>query len=331
MLFAGCDFFQKKAKVPDDRTLTFVFYNVENLFDFSDDPAIDDQEFLPGGTRQWNEKRYRKKIDDISRVIKELGRKELPEIIGFCEVENAGVVKDLVTHINLSAGNYKVIHFNGRDPRGIEQALAYRPSEFSVMSQKLIPVKTRFGGSIGRGILLVTGKSNNGEIFHIFVNHWISRDSNDPASESARIDMAGELRKQIDAIRASDKSCHIVIMGDMNDEPNDKSLFHVLEAVPPGRHSPSGLVNLMFPACQRGDGTVKFQGDWKMLDQIIVSESLIDRYGYHVEGNRGQVFSAYWMEFHQRNGDVSPNRTYLGNEYTGGPSDHFPLYCRLIR
>jgi hypothetical protein len=302
---------------------------VENLYDTQDDPAINDQEFLPRGEKQWNFAKYIKKINDISRVIKELGGSELPGVIGLCEVENENVLISLVNHANLRGGQYKIVHFNDRDSRGIDLALIYRPDEFQLLSKELIVVKSSKGGTYARGILHVVGQSGTGEIFHIFVNHWPSRENNDAAKERGRLEMAGTLRRLSDELQIKNRNVHIIIMGDMNDEPENLSLSKILGAVQPGRHSPSGLVNLMYPAMSRGEGTVKFRNDWKMLDNLIVSESLLDNRGFRVEGNRGFVFSAEWMKFRTRKGQISPDRTYVGNKYTGGVSDHFPVYFRL--
>jgi len=331
-IFLGCSFGSSgAASVPDSKRLTFVFYNVENLFDTQDDPAVNDREYLPGGEKHWNFKRYIKKINDISRVIKELGDSKLPEVIGLCEVENEMVLSSLVNHANLRGGHYKIVHFNDRDSRGIDLALIYRSDEFFLLSKVLIPVRSSKGGIYARGILYVTLRSGNGEIFHIYVNHWPSREDNDAAKERGRQEMARALRQLTDASRVKNKNANMVIMGDMNDEPGNMSLSGILGAVKPGSHARSGLVNLMFPAQSKGEGSVKFRNDWQMLDNLIVSESLLDNQGYRVEGNRGFVFSEEWMKFRTRKGQVSPDRTYVGNKYTGGVSDHFPVYFRLIR
>jgi predicted extracellular nuclease len=314
----------------DDNTLTIAFYNVENLYDTEDDPRTDDREFLPGGSKQWNFKRYSKKISDLARVISELGGKELPEIVGLCEVENDKVLLDLVNHPDLSPGHYRFVRFNDRDSRGIDLAFLYRPDEFRLLSSQLVPVRSSRGGRFARGILYITGQAKNGEIFHIFVNHWPSRENNTDQREGGREEMAAALRHLTDELRLKDMNAGIVIMGDMNDEPDNISLSRILAAVPPGRHSASGLVNLMYPARLKGSGTVKFRKEWKMLDNLIVSESLLDNRGYRVNDGKGFVFSAGWMEFRTRQGEVSPNRTYVGNRYAGGVSDHFPVYFRMI-
>jgi endonuclease/exonuclease/phosphatase family metal-dependent hydrolase len=322
----SCQPSNKTPLLSDSSVFTFVFYNVENLYDTYDDPGKGDQEFLPGSPKQWNAERYLKKISDLSEVLKEIGEKELPEIIGLCEVENVKVVRDLVAHKNLSGGKYKIVHFEDHDPRGIDMALVYRPDEFAVQSQQLLPVRNRQGKTMSRGILYVTGRSGNGEIFHIFINHWPSRERNESSSESGRNEMAMVLKNLTGPLTA--KNANVVIMGDMNDEPDNISLRFDLGAQSPGNNG--GLINLMYPAMRKGLGTYNFRGDWQMLDNVIASSSLLDGKGYRVKDNKAEVFSRNWMVYTYRNGDFKPDRTYTGDKYTGGPSDHFPVFFRLI-
>ncbi len=312
-------------------SLTFLFYNVENLYDTADDPNSGDNEFLPRSAKQWDQKKYSRKIADIARVLAEVSGKNLPDVIGLCEVENRRVLDDLVRSPKITSGKYKYIHYNDRDSRGIDMALLYKPTSFHLISGNLIRVKNSKGGIFARGILYVTGRLTSGEILHVFVNHWPARTGDRVERENSRKEIAAELRRQTNDIRNRDKKALIVIMGDMNDEPGDVSLKNVLEAGPPGSSSRSGLVNLMIPSWQKGEGTVKFEKDWKMLDNLIVSETLTGKSGYHVEGNKGFVFRAPWMEYRSGNGQVSPKRTYSGNTYSGGVSDHFPVYFRLVR
>jgi endonuclease/exonuclease/phosphatase family metal-dependent hydrolase len=310
--------------------LTFLFYNVENLYDTIDDPYKGDDEFLPGSTKKWDNTKYNRKISDITRALTEAGGKSLPDVIGLCEVENHRVLDDLIRSPQMLPGKYKYIHYNDRDSRGIDQALLYKPS-FRLISGNLLRVKNSKGGIFARGILYVTGTLPSGEILHVFVNHWPARTGNSVERENSRKEIAAELRRLTDEIRSRDKNALIVIMGDMNDEPDDASLKNVLEAVAPGRYSGSGLVNLMIPAWQKGEGTVTFDKDWKMLDNLIVSVTLTDAKGFRVEGNRGFVYRAPWMEFRSGKDRVSPKRTYSGNNYSGGVSDHFPVFFRMVR
>jgi len=314
-----------------DSTLTFVFYNVENLFDIHDDPEKNDQEFLPGSKKQWTAERYQQKLADLSRVLAETGGDELPEIVGLCEVENRQVVEELFSTGPLQAGGYAVVHVESRDARGIDVSFAYRPDELKVLENRTVSVRKGNRKLTTRDILLVTGLAGNGERFHIFINHWPSRVGGEAESEPDRIAAAAALRMVVDSLQQADPEAHIVIMGDMNDEPGNRSLRETLAAGSPETNPSSGLVNLMLPAFQRGEGSYNYRGDWNMLDNLVVSSSLLDEEGFRCTDREGHIFRREWMEFRNRKGEVSPNRTYAGNKYTGGVSDHFPVYFRLVR
>jgi predicted extracellular nuclease len=306
---------------------TVVSYNVENLFDTVDDPAIPDEEFLPESEKKWDNERYQKKLDDISRVISEINTRELPEIIGLVEVENRTVLEDLIKTSKLKNQKYAVIHEESPDYRGIDVALIYRKDAFKEIMHEAIPVifpddpefKTR-------DILHVTGKLRH-KVVHIFVNHWPSRIGGDEKTEPKRIMAASILKKYVDLILALDPQAKIIIMGDMNDEPTNKSLDQILLAKSP--ESGSQLVNLMMPDDTAGNGTYFYSGDWNMLDNLVVSEGLIHGKGTVVENNKGYIFSNNWMIYTNKNGDKTPNRTYVGNKYVAGVSDHFPVYFKL--
>lgn len=310
--------------------LIFAFYNVENLYDTHDDPRSGgDDEFLPSGRKQWDPTRYQEKLQGLSEALRDLGGKELPAVIGFCEVENRKVVEELMAMPALAAGNYQVVHYDDRDSRGIDLALAYRPDQITVEEHQLIPVRKERGGSLARGLLSVTARSENGETFHIFVSHWPSRDDRDQNKEEGRKRTAAALREAAASLLTKDTHTHVVIMGDMNDEPSDESLLKVLKALPPEQSQATDLANLMFPSMEKGHGSYLYQGEWKMLDNLVVSGSLLDHDGYSVEQGRGFVFSNSGMEFRNRSGQISPDRSYVGDRYTGGISDHFPVYFTL--
>jgi len=331
VMVTGCRPERKGQPAVITDRLTFVFYNVENLYDTADDSRSGgDDAFLPGGRKNWDDRKYGEKLRGLAGALRDLGGDHLPAVIGFCEVENRRVVEDLLAMPALAAGNYQVVHYHDRDSRGIDLALAYRPGLLAVENHRLWPVTKMGGGSLARGILAVTATAGNGETFHIFVSHWPSRDGDADAKEEGRKLTAATLRKLSEPLLSKDTHTHVVIMGDMNDEPSDESLLEVLRALPPGNHSGHDMVNLMFPSMRNGHGSYKYQGDWKMLDNLVVSASLLDQEGYRVEKERGFVFSNADMEFHSRSGEVSPDRTYIGDRYTGGISDHFPVYFTLI-
>lgn len=312
------------------RNITVVFYNVENLFDTKNTPDGRDAEFTPEGKNKWTDERYNKKLDDISTVLGSINKKELPEIIGLCEVENREVLDDLVKTKLLSGGDYKIAHFESPDFRGIDCALLYRPDEFEVI--KSSPIKVSFTDDAQyttRDILYVKGETNNGEEFHIFVNHWPSRIGGLEQTEPKRIAVARLLKSKIDSVQNANHNANILVMGDMNDEPSNKSISEVLQAQSPEVEN-AAFVNLMFPIHKDKLGSYNYRGDWNMLDNIIVSSNLLDNKGFQCKEMQGFVFHEKWME-HENKGEMSPNRTYGGPNYYGGVSDHFPVFIRLTR
>ncbi len=306
---------------------TVMSYNVENLYDTTDDPKIPDDEFLPTSEKKWDNEKYLKKLNDISKVISEINPQELPEIVGLVEVENQQVLVDLVNTENIE-GKYGIIHEESPDYRGIDVALIYRKDAFKELAHEVLPVVFPDDPEFKtRDILHVTGKIKN-KIVHLFVNHWPSRIGGDEKTEPKRILAASVLKKKVDEILVSDLNANIIIMGDMNDEPTNKSLKETLGAQAP--ESKAKLVNLMFPDDNDGKGTYYFSSNWNMLDNLVVSESILKSTKIKVENGKGFIYNPDWMVFKNKNGDGTPNRTYVGNKYVGGVSDHFPVYFKML-
>ncbi len=312
------------------RNITVVFYNVENLFDTKNTPGGNDAEFTPDGKNKWSEERFQKKVEDISKVLASVNKKELPEIIGLCEIENRGVLDDLVNTDILLEGNYKIEQFESPDFRGIDCAFLYRPDEFEVI--KSSPVSVVFDDDLNfttRDILYVKGKTNNGEEFHIFVNHWPSRIGGLEQTEPKRVAVAKLLKSKIDSVQNVNPDANVLVMGDMNDEPSNKSISEVLQAKSPEVEN-AVFVNLMYPIHKNKLGSYNYRGNWNMLDNIVVSSNLLDKKGFQCKEKQGFVFHEKWMEYENK-GEMSPNRTYGGPNYYGGVSDHFPVYVQLER
>jgi predicted extracellular nuclease len=323
LVFVSCTSVKKTLK----QEYTVVSYNVENLFDTVDDPKIPDEEFLPESEKKWNDQAYQKKLNDIAKVITEVNTKELPELVGLVEVENQKVLEDLVNTAPLK-NLYGIIHEESQDFRGIDVALIYRRDAFTEISHEVLPVNFSDDPNFKtRDILHVTGKIRNKTV-HVFVNHWPSRIGGDDKTEPKRILAASILKSKTEQILAADSNARIIIMGDMNDEPENKSLKETLGAGTPG--SGSALVNLMFPDDLAGLGTYFYNGNWNMLDNLVVSKSLLVGKGLHVENGKGFIFKNDWMIFTTKKGDQTPNRTYVGNKNVGGVSDHFPVYFKMV-
>lgn len=306
---------------------TVVSYNVENLFDTVDDPTIPDEEFLPESDKEWTAERYQKKLNDLAEVISEVNPNELPEIVGLVEVENQTVLEDLIHTVKLN-NQYAIIHEESPDYRGIDVALIYRKDAFAEVMHEVLPVTFPDDPDFKtRDILHVTGKIRN-KIVHVFVNHWPSRIGGEEKTEAKRVLAASVLKNKVDQILALDPDARIIIMGDMNDEPANKSLEQILGAQSPD--SGATLVNLMMPDDLLQLGTYSYKGNWNMLDNLVVSGNLISGKRMQVEDQKGFIFSQDWIIYTSSKGDQSPNRTYVGKKYVAGVSDHFPVYFKMI-
>lgn len=309
---------------------TAMFYNVENLFDTVNDPAIQDEEYLPTAQIPWNTERYNLKIDHISKVMASVDSPVLPDIIGMAEIENLSVLQSLVRSANLRANGYKIIHFDSPDERGIDVAMLYKSSSFKLL--KAEPVKVALPSADRdrtRDILYVKGLALKKITIHIFINHWPSRNGGQEVSEKNRLAAAAVLRQRIDLILAADPFANILVMGDLNDNPTDKSISEVLSAAAPATtYSTSLLYNLSLPRYKNGEGSL-FYKSWDMFDQVIVSgDLLIQGKGLKCMPNDAIVFKPEWVLYKNKNGEMVPNRTAT-REYHGGYSDHLPVFVKF--
>ena len=309
--------------------LTVAFYNVENLFDTIDTPNKIDEEYLPTADKNWNTEKYLKKCDDLGRVIWSIDSVNYPALVGLAEVENDIALSGLINSKYLKDANYSFVWNDGPDRRGIDNVLLYKPEKFSVIETASIPViNTEDTSFITRDILYVKGYLQ-GDLMHVFVNHWPSRWGGEEVSASKRNLAASILKKAVDEIMRTDVAAKVIIMGDMNDEPMNASLKDYLQAQDNDLNPTTGLVNLMYDEDNRNEGSYNYRGDWNMIDNIVVSTSLIDAVaGFKTTMDNGYVFNMPFMEFVNKNGEMSPNRTY-GRSYYGGISDHFPVYFTL--
>ena len=333
LLYLSGNVFSQNTEYIAGNYYTIISYNVENLFDTINNPNTEDDELIPSSEKQWDTDKYHKKLNDLSRVINSINKYELPEIIGLIEVENRKVVEDLINNRLLLPGNYEIVHEESPDKRGIDVALIFRKNEFQYITHEKIPVHFDFEPeTTTRDILYVKGRLNNNEVLHVFVNHWSSRRNGTEASEPRRIYAARLLRAKVDVIQKNDKNAKIVIMGDFNDEPSNKSLSKILKASNnKSQKNSNELYNLMYNKYLFGYGTYNYKGNWNMLDNLIVSKSLLNSdKNFEISTDGGQIYSSRWMMYENiKTGEQTPNRTYGGLNYYGGVSDHLPLYLIL--
>ncbi len=315
---------------PDDEKVQRVgFYNVENFFDTEDDPRRKDDEFTENGSNQWEAERYSKKLRHITKVIDYMGQ---PGIMGLCEVENQEVLKDLIKAPLLKDAKYAFVHQDSPDMRGIDAALLYSKDEYKLVKKDFIRIN--FPRSVvedytTRDIVYATLQNDDKEYFHVFVNHWPSRRGGVEASEPKRTYVAQQVRKKIDEIFSQYDNNHVILVGDFNDEPANKSVNQVLNAKPEvSDPKPEQLYDLMYDLEREGYGSYNYRGDWNMLDHIIVSGSLLDDKG--TEAKNPKIFNRNWMLFyHKKSNQYRPNRTFSGPRYHGGYSDHLPVSVEI--
>lgn len=315
-----------------EEKILVVSYNVENLFDTTDDPLIHDNEFLPQSKKQWTKERYNKKLTDISGVLCNIDTITTPGIIGLCEVENKQVLVDLLEQSCFSAHDYGIVHENSPDERGIDVALLYKKDIFTYIEHSQIKIDFADDPEMKvRNILCVTGTLPGNDTIRIFVNHWKSRYGGMEETEPRRVYTAQLLRKAVDSLLQQNIDASILIMGDMNDEPENKSLSQTLNATN-NETNPSSkeLYNLMYNKDLKNEGSYNYKGNWNMLDNLIVSQGLLNGKTHFIKPDEGLIYKAEYILYkNPETGEVSPNRTYGGSNYYGGYSDHLPVYTYL--
>ncbi len=311
-----------------------VFYNIENLYDPYDDTTKLDDEFISKGMKRWTFSKFLVKLNHLAKTFMAIGGWEPPAMIGMCEVENRYVLNKMIYETPLKKYKYRFIHYESGDARGIDVALLYRSALFTVVFSKNISIKFPFDSLLRtRDILYVKGVLFSTDTVHIFVNHWPSRRGGFTESVPKRRLVAQTLRSALDSLQQNQVDPQIIIMGDFNDEPDQPAIREVLKADAfTTQTTSSSLVNLMLPKITNvNEGTLKFQGKWTIIDQFMVSGNfLLKEKGLQTSPGSVHIFhAAFLMEEDERFLGGKPARTYTGPRYTGGFSDHLPVYLDI--
>jgi len=310
--------------------LTVAHYNVENLFDTINDPAINDEEFLPNTEKKWNSERYHKKLDQLAEVIASINQGKGPDFLGLCEVENEGVVADLARQKRLKKQKYQYVHHDSPDARGIDVAFMYRKGQLKNVSSRTAflydPEEPKFRS---RDILVVNGTLKNGQQAFFLINHWPSRVGGQKKSEPKRMLAARLARSVYDSIRVVQPQAAVFILGDLNDEATDISVYEVLrtDSATTGQ---GDLYNPFYLLGRKGDGSIVYQKKYQLIDHIIISSSSLGAGAKvrFVEGSAGVHKPDFLRETTEKY-EGNPWRTYAGKNYLGGYSDHFPVYLQI--
>jgi len=297
------------------------FYNVENLFDTTDDPEINDEEYLPNGKKQWTPERYQDKLSKLAKVLATMAKGA--DIIGLSEVENRQVIQDLINTPQLKRLGYEIVHQNSPDKRGIDVALIYKKNKFKVINTNWLVYPEE--GYFTRDILLCTG-IYYGDTLTVGVNHWPSRRSGPEKRNQA----GALLRKAVDSLLAKSPKSNIILVGDFNDDPRNASVKKELGASDKAKKMEEGaLYNTSAPLFKQGFGSLSYKQAWNMFDQVIISQGLMDDEGIKYKSETFSVFGPGWMRQTKGQYAGSPFRSFSYDKYIGGYSDHFPVYILI--
>ena len=310
-----------------------AFYNFENLFDtIPNNPLGRDEEFTPGGSRQWDGRKYWLKVHNLAYAISQFKTKTTPygpAIIGVSEIENASVMADVARQPELRDWNLQIVHHDSPDLRGVDVGLMYNPRYFKVEN---VTNHTLTALSFAtRDQMCVVGQLL-GQRIGVIVNHWPSRLGGQEQSEPNRI-AAAELYKQIaDSLWRVDPDMGVIVMGDLNDDPMNKSCAVILGGKREAKDAkPHGFFNPWWNILNRGIGTLAYASSWNLFDQIIISGNLVntpeDRWHFY----EAKVLNFDFLKDTEGNRVGYPKRTYAAGSFLGGYSDHFPTEIFLRR
>lgn len=314
-----------------------VFYNLENLFDIYNDPETHDDEFTPEGVKQWNQLRYEKKLWNMERVLFDIAaqKKDYPIVIGVSEIENRKVLEDLIAQPKLKGGNYRICHYDSPDARGVDVAFLYRSDVFKLEGSDNIKLNVEGLPNFRTRDLVVMWGTIEDEPFYFLVSHWPSRLGGKEASQFKRDACATQIREIKDSLIAQNPATKVVVMGDFNDDATDDSIVKVMGAKGKVEElQPGDFFNPYNEMLRAGLGTLAYQDEWNLFDNICVTENLINAEDGKlrvIKGKKyyGNIFTRPYMLQLEGQYKNYPLRTFVSNNFQDGYSDHFPVYIYI--
>lgn len=335
LTFIGCSSGKiDKTKSVNVAISPVAFYNIENLFDTIDQPEVNDIEFTPGGSMKWGTMKYKAKLERMSYAISQIALDQSPVgavIIGISELENRGVLEDLVSQPALKNRSYEIVHYDGPDRRGVDVALLYNPKYFIVTNSKSYRLQSPDTAFRTRDQLMVSGYLQDEKV-HIIVNHWPSRSGGELRSRPKRNEAAALTRSIVDSLFRTDPKARIIVMGDLNDDPHNESVAAILgakenkEEVKPGE-----LYNVFWKTHRKGIGSLAYNDQWNMFDQIILSHELLNPGDKKLYLWKSEIFNRSFLIQQEGAYKGTPLRTHAGGVWLNGYSDHFPTIVYLIK
>ena len=334
-------FFISKIEAQKKRTFkvhTIAFYNVENLFDTINDTTKFDERSPMMELKTARQEIYQKKVQNMADVISKIGAKtsnNSPAVIGICEVENRAVIEDLANDPALLTKDYGIVHYDSPDERGIDVALMYQKALFRPLSSSTHQTKLSDNSSNGRDytrdVLLVSGFLEE-DLIHVLVNHWPSRSGGEARSRSKREAAAAVNKRLVDSLQMEDPNAKIFVMGDLNDNPTNSSLKKVLKTKGDKRKVGfKELFNPMESFFKKGLGSNAYRDAWSLFDQIIVSKPLLEEDYSSFRFYKAGIFNAQFLITKKGQYKGYPFRSFSWGGFTGGYSDHFPVFVHVIK
>lgn len=337
ILLLVCTCISVAAQKQSYNSVIVAFYNLENFFDTVNNPLINDDDFTPAGEKNYNSTIYWNKVHHLATVLSEIGtdiNPDGPAIIGVAEIENDTVLNDLIRDPLLLPRNYKFVHYDSKDIRGVDVAFLYNPKYFSVEDSKKLFVHLPEGTKeniFTRDILWVKGRLAEEEV-NVFVNHWPSRLGGEERSAPGREAAARVDKNFIDSIQKINPNVKIIVMGDLNDDPVSPSVTKVLGAKGKIEDVQSGeLFNPWVEMYKKGYGTLAYQDAWGLFDQIMINYPWLNKNQAGWFYYQQHIFNKQFMIENIGKYKGYPMRTWDGNTYRGGYSDHFPTYLVMLK
>ena len=293
-------------------SLLVVFWNVENFFDYTDGGGGEaDKEFSSYGSRRWTKARFYAKCDAVAKSVMWMGDRygRLPDLIGLAEVENRGVLTRMLRSTLLRKHDYSIVHHDSGDRRGIDVAILYRRSSMSLDTFSVRTPQYEGQKLATRDILHARMCLADSCILDFIVNHHPSKYGGERQSRGRREAAMRALKDLTDSLGNE----NVIAMGDFNDTPDAVS-FRIIDGT---------LVNMGMDLHERGEGTIRYEGKWDMIDMFMVSPALLDR----VEMEVCRI--PFLMAWERKHSGEKPFRTYSGPRYIGGVSDHCPIILKI--